>query len=100
MDMAPFIEWGKLWILEEMEDLVTEYKMFPTGKHDDLLDCLEMLISYVRFEIPMFGNPKTGYYGLDKIEQVDPEDIPDKIIDFIFGGNNEYTEDEKMYVFN
>jgi predicted phage terminase large subunit-like protein len=100
MDMAPFIEWGKLWILEEMEDLVKEYKMFPTGKHDDLLDCLEMLISYVRFEIPMFGNPKTGYYGLDKIEQVDPEEIPNKIVDFIFGGNNEYTEDEKMYVFN
>lgn len=98
MEMSPVIQWGRLHLLRDMRDFLDEYKMYPTGKFDDQLDCLEMIVDYVRF-MPTYGNPKTGYHESNLVKEMDCSEVQNKLINYIFSCNNESTENEKRFVF-
>ena len=44
--ISPHFENGRIFIREDMKDFINEYLDFPSG-HDDILDALEMIVSYV-----------------------------------------------------
>ncbi len=36
--VSPMLERGQVYVREDMEDFLTQYREFPSGRHDDLLD--------------------------------------------------------------
>ena len=40
--MQPYFATGRIWIMDNMPELEDEFNMYPRGKHDDLLDGLEL----------------------------------------------------------
>ncbi len=45
LEISPYFESKRVYIREDMEELVQEYKEFPRGEHEDILDALQMAIS-------------------------------------------------------
>src|SRR3990167_3018895 len=47
--ISPYFQSGNVFIRESMNDFVSEYKEFPLGKHDDLIDAFSYFPRCVRF---------------------------------------------------
>ena len=45
LEISPYFESKKVFIHKTMDDLVTEYREFPRGEHEDLLDALQLAVS-------------------------------------------------------
>lgn len=60
--LAVYFKNGTLRILPEHVDLIEEYKQFPYGDNDDILDSLEMAVSSLRDEVSIDWS-KIGSFG-------------------------------------
>lgn len=47
LGIAPFLEWGKLYMRPEMSDLQKEMLQFPKSAHDDIIDALSSIKEFV-----------------------------------------------------
>src|SRR3990172_8872471 len=53
--ISPYFQSGNVFIRESMNEFVNEYKEFPLGKHDDLIDAFSYFPRCVRF---MYNDPE------------------------------------------
>lgn len=53
--LVPRFEFGKIYLAQGLDDLLIEYKSFPRGAHDDILDALASIE-----EIVFYPEPKQG----------------------------------------
>lgn len=45
LEMSPYFEGKRVYLRKDMDDLVMQYKEFPRGQHEDLLDAMQMAIA-------------------------------------------------------
>lgn len=65
--LIPRFEFGKIYLSQGLDDLLIEYKSFPRGAHDDLLDALASIEEIVFYpdkpkEIPRVLTPNDAGY--------------------------------------
>jgi predicted phage terminase large subunit-like protein len=61
--LVPRFEYGKIFLAKGLDDLLLEYKAFPRGSHDDLLDALasiEEIVFYPDKEKEIKRQPQPG----------------------------------------
>jgi len=47
LEISPYFESKRVFMREDMTDIMDEYKMFPRGDHEDLLDAIQMAMSEI-----------------------------------------------------
>lgn len=96
-EMSPMFENGKVYIKEDMDDFIDEYKLFPSSRHDDILDAMEVIFSKVR-DLPNFGKSLLSG-GINKIYQeevkVPKSEVKFKYYDFMQTRNYNFSEIHK-----
>lgn len=65
--LVPRFEFGKIFVAQGLDDLQLEYKAFPRGSHDDLLDALSSIEEIVHYpdkpkEVTNVTNPNDPRY--------------------------------------
>lgn len=55
--LVPRFEFGKIFLAQGLDDLLLEYKSFPRGSHDDLLDALASIEEIVFYPEPKRSTP-------------------------------------------
>lgn len=73
--LVPRFEYGKIFIGQGLDDLLLEYKAFPRGSHDDLLDALASIEEIVYYPDPPRGeedvtNPADPRYERQYIKRL------------------------------
>ena len=76
--VAQILKEGRVWYIPRnwAHEVITQCAKFPVGEHDDLVDCVVMLLAYIRrmglVELPddekdnemnLFAKPKRKFYG-------------------------------------
>ncbi len=73
--LIPRFEFGKIFLSQGLDDLLIEYKSFPRGAHDDLLDALSSIEEIVFYpdkpkEVERVRHPNDPGYERKYIEQL------------------------------
>ena len=78
-ETSPMFENGKVFIKDDMDEFIEEYKLFPSAPHDDTIDALEIILAKVR-DLPNFGKA-TSTTDIQRIKTKEIT-VPKSIIKF------------------
>ena len=73
--LIPRFEFGKIFLSQGLDDLLIEYKSFPRGAHDDLLDALSSIEEIVFYpdkpkEVSLARHPNDPGYEREYIKRL------------------------------